>query len=231
MGNFRDPEAAAIRKRLLTALVGSLCASLFAACQINDIERPINPCTAPLRKAGTGHPVAFANPSEGQLSLYRRFRLSGDTLGFTGDTLLAMVGTPYPDAFAYIEQECPENYLAPERPFPSSHVLQWVDGKVRPSGFTLLLPYDPFQGLDLHPQGPIFDFRGLRPPEGLDDSLYGRILGFTLGSRVFDTVSVRIEREDWALRFWIYTAEDGPLAAGQAQKDGQVYGWIRTEGE
>jgi hypothetical protein len=211
--------------------ISLLCASLLCACQINEIERPENPCTAPLRQQGTENPVSFSNAVAGQLSLYLRFQLKGDSLGFTGDTLLAMVGAPYPDAFGYVEQECPENYLAPDAPLPSSHVLQWVNGNLRPSGYTQLLPFNAYTGLDLHPQGPILDFRGLRPPDGLADSLYGRILGFTLGSRVFDTVSVRVEQEDWSQRFWIFTAQSGPLVAAQVLPSGEIQGWIRAVGE
>jgi hypothetical protein len=220
------------RQRNRAVLIGSLCASLclWVGCQINEIERPENPCTEPLRRKGLERPVSFANPVEGQLSLYRGFRLAEDSLGFTRDTLLAMVGVPYPDAFTYVEQECPENYLAPDLPMPSSHVLQWVEGNLRPSGFTELLPFDAYKGLDLHPQGPILDFRGLKPPEGLADSSYGRILGFTVGKKVYDTVSVRVENEGM-LRYWIYSAQTGPLAAGQVDAYGHITGWIRAAAE
>lgn len=213
---------------LLVILCAFICSSLLGGCQIDDIDMPENPCTAPLRKLGTGNPVSFSNPVAGQLSLYLRFRLRGDSLGFIQDTLLASVGVPYPDAFTYVEQECPENYLMPDAPGPSSHVLQWVGGNLRPSGHTELLPFNAYQGLDLRPQGPVLAFRGLRPPAIPEDSLYGRILGFTLGARVFDTVSVRVEKS-FSLRYWIYTLDEGPLAAAQVEPNGDVYGWIRAE--
>jgi hypothetical protein len=211
-------------KRLLPALG----AALLAACGVNEIRMPEKTCMAPLRKAGPRQHVSFDDPRPGQISVYRRFLTLGGSLVYTQDTLLAVVGAPYPEAFTFIEHECRENYLAPDQPAPYAHVLQKLGGNLRPSGYTLLLPYDGYVGFELHPQGPVLDFQGLRPPENLNAPLYGRIVNFALGEKVFDSVVVRVEKER-GLRYWIYSAQEGPLLAAQVDPDGGISGWMRVE--
>lgn len=201
---------------------------LLIACTINEIEVPDSPCRRILKaNPGRSH-VDFEQAETGQLSLFRSFRMVGDSLQFGNDTLVATVEQLYPDAFGYSEQVCPENPLSPDAPGPTSHVLQRLGGNLRPSGYTVLLPYDGFAGLVLRPEGPLLAFRGLRPPEGLDPPLYGRIAGFALAGGTLDTVAVRVEQGS-GLRYWIYSAEEGPLATGQVEFDGGIRGWVRAD--
>jgi hypothetical protein len=200
----------------------------LAGCNINEVDMPDSPCRKVLKGASAPQGVDFVRSAPGQISVFRKFRIEGDSLRYTRDTLVAQVGAQYPDAFELIEHECPENYLSPYLPGPSSHILQRLGGNLRPSGFTRLLPYDGYVGFELHPQGPLLDFPGLRPPDGLTPPLYGRIAGFALAGRTHDTVAVRVERLE-RLKYWIYSAEAGPLVAASEVWDGSIEGWARVE--
>ncbi len=210
--------------------LGILIPFALCACVTNEIIKTENLCTNPLRQVGTRRSVSLESPMTGQLSLFRHFTSTGDSLVFTEDTLFVQVGALYEDGFEIIEHECPENFLAPDPPLPNNHLIQRQGAFLRTSGFSVLLPYDYEWTLPLYPTGAFLEFHGVRPPPVVIGKTDGKILNFSLGKLRYDTVAVRLDAAtDQQLHYWVYTAKDGPLLAAQADASGHITGWVRAE--